>query len=71
MSNDSLNQTDPSSQAGGKQGRGNLLWGVVLVVIGLLFLANNFIPGFRFGDYWPVILIVIGVGMLLKPRRTA
>ncbi len=34
----------------------------MLIVIGVLFLLNNLFPGqFRFGQMWPVILIVVGV----------
>ena len=47
---------------------GSLIGGLVLVVMGLLFLANNLLPDFRFHDYWPVILIVIGAAMLWKSR---
>jgi hypothetical protein len=48
--------------------KGSLMGGLVLVVLGVLFLANNLIPDFHFADYWPVILIVIGVGLLWKSR---
>jgi hypothetical protein len=48
--------------------RGGLIGGLVLVVLGLLFLGNNLLPDFRFGDYWPVILIVIGGALLWKSR---
>lgn len=51
-----------------KRDTGSLLGGLILVVLGLLFLANNLIPDFHFGDYWPVILIVIGLVMLWKSR---
>lgn len=51
-----------------KRDSGALLGGLVLVVLGLLFLANNLLPDFRFGDYWPVILIVVGAVMLWKSR---
>ena len=47
---------------------GSLIGGLVLLVMGLLFLANNLLPDFRFHDYWPVILIVIGAAMLWKSR---
>jgi len=49
----------------------NLIGGVVLIVLGLLFLANNLLPEFRFGDYWPLILVAIGAGILWKHRRGA
>jgi len=51
-----------------KRDDGSLIGGLVLVVLGLLFLANNLLPDFRFGDYWPVILIVIGAVLLWKSR---
>lgn len=52
-------------------GRGSFVGGIVLVVIGTLFLLDNFIPHFGFDDFWPVLLIAIGVGMLWNswPRR--
>jgi phage shock protein C len=40
---------------------GSLWGGLILIVLGLLFLAGRFIPRISFGDLWPVILIVIGV----------
>jgi phage shock protein C len=43
--------------------------GIILVVLGLIFLADNFIPRIRFGDFWPIILIAIGIAVLLNARR--
>ncbi len=43
--------------------------GFVLIIIGVLFLMDNFIPRFHFGDYWPLILIAIGVALLLKSKN--
>ncbi len=40
--------------------------GVILIVLGFIFLGQNFIPWFRFGDFWPLILIVIGIALILK-----
>lgn len=54
-----------------KHDYGSLIGGLVLVVLGLLFLANNLLPDFRFGDYWPVILIVVGAVILWKSRNEA
>jgi phage shock protein C len=59
---------EPSIPPKKKQDSGSLLGGLILVVLGLLFLANNLLPDFRFGDYWPVILIVIGLVLLWKSR---
>lgn len=43
--------------------------GIVLIVIGGLFLLNNFIPRFNFGDFWPFILIAVGIGLLLNAKK--
>jgi len=55
----------------------NLIWGVILVTIGLLILLDN-LGVADFGeilhDYWPLILILWGVGILMKrnnARNTA
>ncbi|MCY7312485.1 MAG: DUF5668 domain-containing protein [Pseudoxanthomonas sp.] len=46
---------------------------LVLIVIGVLFLANNLgwtslDLGQLLGTWWPAILIAVGVGMLLNPK---
>jgi lia operon protein LiaF len=47
--------------------------GILLIVIGILFLLRKF--GFNlhlgelFATWWPLALVALGVGMLLKPRR--
>jgi hypothetical protein len=55
-------------KSGTARDRGGLMGGLILIALGLLFLADNLLPGFSFGEYWPVLLIVIGVGLLLRPR---
>lgn len=52
-----------------RKDQGGLIGGLVLIVLGILFLANNLFPEFSFGDYWPVILIAIGAALLLRSRR--
>ena len=51
--------------------RGSIVGGMVLLAIGLLFLANNFLPDFHFEDWWPLILVAIGAGLLYKAVRPA
>ncbi len=50
-----------------------LLWGIVLVALGLLLLAGNF--GYRVGviwdRWWPLLLIAIGVILLLRQRTAS
>ena len=46
------------------------LWGVYLMVLGVLFLFEQFdVRGLDFGRTWPIQLIVIGVILMLQ--RTA
>lgn len=45
------------------------IFGVILVVVGLLFLLDNFIPRIHFGDFWPLLLVAIGIGLLLNARK--
>lgn len=47
----------------------NFFVGVVLIVLGFLFLLNNILPDFDFGDYWPVVLIVTGIVFLMRSRN--
>ncbi|HTY37181.1 MAG TPA: PspC domain-containing protein [Bacteroidota bacterium] len=49
--------------------RGSVVGGLVLLVLGLLFLGQNFLPDFNFGDWWPLILVAIGAGLLYKAIR--
>jgi phage shock protein C len=44
--------------------------GLILLVLGMIFLADNFIPRIRIGDFWPLILIGAGVAILINSRRS-
>jgi phage shock protein C len=59
-------QTTPPSVTPPRRQRGSLVGGLVLITLGVLFLADEFFPNFDFGDLWPVIIIVIGVGLLIN-----
>jgi phage shock protein PspC (stress-responsive transcriptional regulator) len=52
-----------------KQKRSTVV-GVILVVLGAIFLANNFVPRLHFSDYFPLILIAIGIGLLINSKKT-
>lgn len=49
-----------------KKKKGSLIGGLILITIGAIFLADEFFPNVDFGDLWPVILIVIGAGLLIN-----
>ena len=46
------------------ENRNGLIGGIVLISLGMIFLANRFIPNIDFGDLWPLVLVVLG-GVLI------
>ena len=53
----------------GERGDGRIMIGVLIVIAGVLaFLSNiEVIHNFNLWDYWPVILIAIGIGRFFRP----
>lgn len=53
-----------------EQKQNRAMWGgIILILLGGLFLLDNFIPRFDFGDFWPLILIGVGAGILLNAKN--
>ena len=71
--NENENQNKPSDTFNQpkEQSRDNRsLWGgLILVTMGVLFLLDNYIPRFNFSDYWPLIIIGVGVGLLINAKK--
>ncbi len=44
------------------------LLGLVLIVLGLLFLLNQFNPWISLSRVWPLLLVVLGI-VIITPRR--
>lgn len=47
---------------------GGITGGVILIALGVVFLASEFVPGFDIGKLWPLILVAIGIGIILRRR---
>lgn len=62
-------QAEPNPVIKKSKDNQGLVGGLVLIVIGVLFLLQNMLPDFRFGDYWPLILVAIGIGLLWRGRQ--
>ena len=53
--------------------KGNILAALVLIIVGTLFLLNNLgftdlSLGCLISTWWPAILIVVGLGLLLNRK---
>ena len=46
----------------------SVLWGIVLVVAGVAFLLSNlgYLPAILWKQWWPILLIIIGVVLVLR-----
>lgn len=53
---------------------GNLIAGLILIALGVIFLVIRFVPRIDFADLWPVILLAVGVALvwqgLKKSKRS-
>ena len=48
---------------------GGLMFPVLLIVLGAMFLLDQFVPGWGIHKTWPALLVVIGVLKLLDSAR--
>ena len=47
----------------------SLYAGAFLIFLGGIFLLDNFVPHFHFGDFWPLVLIGLGFAIILNARN--
>jgi len=46
------------------------LWGgIILILLGAMFLIDKFIPSIRFGDIWPILLIIGGIVLVYNAYK--
>lgn len=50
---------------------GTIIFGIILIVLGAITLTENLLPQLDLSLFWPVLLIAIGVGLIIKSRRHA
>ncbi len=60
----------PESMSNNNAKQGSIIAGTVLILLGAMFLADELLPDFDFGKFWPVILIVIGAAMLFGVKSS-
>lgn len=70
MEKDNANQEQKDSFDFNKQpwdknkNNGNLIAGLILITLGLIFLADRFLPRIDIGDLWPIVLLVAGIALI-------
>jgi len=52
-----------------KSGNKSIYAGAFLILLGGIFLLDNFIPYFHFGDFWPLILVGLGLAIILNAKN--
>jgi phage shock protein C len=65
----SMSQKDYEISMRHRKQRGSVTGGIVLIVLGALFLADNYLPYFGFSNTWPLILVAVGIGLILNSVR--
>ncbi len=58
---------NPAEPKSARKTNTSLLAGIVLIVLGIVFLANHMIPWFHLSNFWPVLLIIGGV-YIIEPE---
>lgn len=49
-----------------KSSKTGLIAGIILIFVGLIFLADRLMPWYNITDFWPLLLVVVGV-LMIKP----
>ncbi|MBL6963433.1 MAG: PspC domain-containing protein [Bacteroidetes bacterium] len=57
-------QTDVPEQE--QKSRGGLIGGTILIIIGTFFIMERYIPRIDFDDFWPFLLVLIGLTILFS-----
>jgi len=63
--------TPPPTQApeSRRRGRSGVGFGIVLVLIGVLLLVNEFVPGVDVWRFWPLLIVAAGLSAVFKGVR--
>jgi phage shock protein C len=59
----------PRRSRRGGSGGGSWILGLVLVVVGLYFLAREYLPDLDFDRLWPIGLVLLGLFLLVSALR--
>ena len=51
---------------GGSDDKGHIWGGLILILLGLFFLAKSLFPRFTFVRFWPLILVITGLILIIQ-----
>jgi len=57
-------ESSSSAETAHKEWHGYLP-GIILIAIGCMLLASEYLYWFTFGDLWPILLVIAGLGLIL------
>ena len=66
---DATRPEQPAGSPASNDGRAGIVVGIGLVLLGVWFLAREYLPAFDWGLVWPLILVGIGVLVLVNAAR--
>lgn len=49
----------------GSRENGNVIVGLLAICLGIFFLARKFLPSIPWHNLWPIILILVGIGIMV------
>ncbi len=52
-----------------RSGNGGVIFGIILVALGVWFLIDNYIPDLRSDLFWPIGLVLLGLVLLVVSMR--
>jgi phage shock protein C len=52
-----------------KERNDSVIGGLILLSLGIVFLADELVPWFSFNKMWPLILVAIGIGILWNQNK--
>jgi phage shock protein C len=58
-----------ASAEGYRSGSAGLVFGLILIGLGLYFLAREYLPGFNIDRLWPLGLVALGIFLLIAAMR--
>ncbi len=58
--------SEMTNKRSAKSSNTGLIAGIVLIFLGMLFLADRLMPWYHVTDFWPLLLVAVGV-LIIKP----